>query len=54
MGNILWLIAILAWLTHGFSCAKVGATLWGIMGLGFFPLGVLNGICIWLGFPLHV
>lgn len=44
-------VAVLsAWFTHVVVCIKVGS--WGylIAGAIFFPIGVIHGVMIWLGY----
>lgn len=39
--------AVLAWLTHVFTCFSEG--MWGFLlaGAVFFPLGILHGVYLW-------
>lgn len=41
---------VLAWLTHVFVCLKAAS--WGflIAGAIFFPVAIIHGVGIWLGF----
>jgi hypothetical protein len=53
LGELLVLLAVLSgfagWSQHLYTCFN--EKLWGflIAGAIFFPLGIIHGICIWLG-----
>lgn len=49
-GIIAFLISLMAWLTHVVVCIKTAS--WGflIAGAIFFPVGIIHGIGLWLGF----
>lgn len=50
LGILFGLLALGAWLTHVVVCLKTAA--WGflIAGAIFFPIGIIHGFGIWLGF----
>lgn len=49
-GFAIGLTILAAWLTHIVTCLASGA--WGflIAGAIFFPIGIIHGIGLWLGF----
>lgn len=49
LGFIFFLACFAAWLTHVVVCLKAAS--WGflIAGAVFAPVGIVHGICIWLG-----
>lgn len=50
LGGLIALSAFGAWLTHVVTCLSDGS--WGylIAGAVFFPIGIIHGFGIWLGF----
>ncbi|APX92579.1 hypothetical protein BWR19_06275 [Halomonas sp. 1513] len=50
IGMALMLISVAAWLTHVITSLSEGW--WGflIAGALFFPIGIIHGIGLWLGF----
>lgn len=46
---IIFIVCVLAWLTHVIVCLATAA--WGflIAGAIFFPIGIVHGVGIWLG-----
>jgi len=55
MGALLYLTMFLAWVTHIIFCIQAAAYTGSaiallIVGLVIFPVGVVHGIAIWLGF----
>jgi hypothetical protein len=46
----LWVVFAASWLTHIITCLAAGK--WGflIAGALFFPIGIIHGFGIWLGF----
>lgn len=43
------IVAFAAWLTHVITCISEAAWALLIAGAIFFPVGVVNGIGIWMG-----
>lgn len=52
MPILLFFIAISAWITH--VVYSISAEAWGflIAGAVFFPVAVVHGVMIWLGFGM--
>lgn len=50
IGLALGVVSVLAWLTHVIT--SLGEGWWGflIAGALFFPIGIIHGIGLWLGF----
>lgn len=50
VGIIFFIIMVSAWLTHVITCLSEAS--WGFLVAGavFFPVGIVHGIGIWLGF----
>lgn len=50
IGITLGVVSLLAWLTHVIT--SLGEGWWGflIAGALFFPIGIIHGIGLWLGF----
>lgn len=50
MGYIFGIISVAAWLTHVVTCLSAGA--WGylIAGAILFPIAIIHGVMLWLGF----
>jgi len=50
MGYVLIIACVLAWFTHIFVGISEGA--WGLLIAGaiMFPIGIIHGFGVWLGF----
>lgn len=48
--GVIGIAALSAWLTHVVTCLSDGS--WGylVAGAVFFPIGIIHGFGIWLGF----
>lgn len=45
------LVGMAAWVTHVVICIQAQAWILLVIGVVFFPVGVIHGIMIWLGIP---
>lgn len=48
LNAILSILFFVAWVTHIFYTFSAGSWILGLIGLIIFPLGVINGILLWL------
>lgn len=46
----IWLVAAAAWVTHVVTCIKASAWILLLFGCFVFPVGVIHGWGVWLGF----
>ena len=47
---IAWVMFVVAWLTHIVVCIKTASWLFLLAGAIFFPIGIVHGIGIWVGY----
>jgi hypothetical protein len=51
VGLVTSLIGLAAWVTHVVICIQAQAWILLVIGVVFFPVGVVHGFMIWLGIP---
>jgi hypothetical protein len=49
MAVLLYIAIFAAWLTHVITCFTHAAYGLLIAGAIFFPVGIVHGICVWIG-----
>lgn len=51
VGMLASLVFAAAWVTHVVICIQVQAWILLVIGVVFFPVGVIHGLMIWVGIP---